>query len=72
MHLEELIATIKERREIMQVTQRTLADLSGVGLRTLKQFESGKGNPTLQTLQKLADVLGMEICLKIKDISPGK
>ncbi len=72
MHLEELIATIKERREVMKVTQRGLAELSGVGLRTLKQFESGKGNPTLQTLQKLADVLGMEICLKIKDISPGK
>jgi len=53
----------------MQVTQETLAELSGVGLRTLKQFESGKGNPTLLTLQKLADVLGMEICLKIKNIT---
>lgn len=69
MHFEGLIKTIKERREIMQVTQETLAGLSGVGLRTLKQFESGKGNPTLRTMYKLADVLGMEICLKIKDIS---
>lgn len=68
MHFKELIKTIKERREVMQVTQETLAELSGVGLRTLKQFESGKGNPTLLTLQKLADVLGMEICLKIKTI----
>lgn len=66
MHFEKLIQTVKERREIMQVTQETLAELSGVGLRTLKQFESGKGNPTLSTLQKLADVLGMEVCLKVK------
>ena len=66
MHLEELIQTIKERREMLQVTQETLAELSGVGLRTLKQFESGKGNPTLQTLQKLADVLGMEVCLRLE------
>ena len=66
MHLEELFQTIKARREMLQVTQETLAELSDVGLRTLKQLESGKGNPTLQTLQKLADVLGMEVCLQLK------
>lgn len=71
-HFNQLIKTIKERREIMQVTQEALAELSGVGLRTLKQFESGKGNPTLLTIQKLANVLGMEICLKIKEISPDE
>lgn len=72
MHFEELIKTIKGRREVLRVTQETLAELSDVGLRTLKQFESGKGNPTLLTLQKMADVLGMEVCLKLKDISPNK
>lgn len=69
MHFTNLIKTIKERRESLQTTQGTLAELSGVGLRTLKQFESGKGNPTLATLHKLADTLGMEVCLKIKDTS---
>lgn len=72
MHFEELIKIIKERRDALQVTQETLAQLSGVGLRTLKQFESGKGNPTLQTLQKIADVLGMEVSLKLKNISRNK
>jgi len=66
MHFEELIASIKERRNTLQVTQETLAELSGVGLRTIKDFESGKGNPTLLTLQKLADVLGLEVRLKVK------
>jgi transcriptional regulator with XRE-family HTH domain len=69
MHFTELIKTVKERREVLKVTQETLAQLSGVGLRTLKQFESGKGNPTLLTMQKIADVLGMEICLKIKNVT---
>lgn len=68
MHFTELIKLIKERRQELQVTQEMVADLSGVGLRTLKQFESGKGNPTLLTLQKIADVLGLEICLKIKTL----
>jgi len=69
MHHQELIKIIKKRRESLQVTQETLAELSDVGLRTLKQFESGKGNPTLKTLQKIADVLGLELTLKIKDLS---
>ena len=66
MHFESLISTIKERRENLKVNQENLAKLSGVGLRTLKQFESGKGNPTLHTIQKIADVLGLEVCLKVK------
>lgn len=72
MHLEELIRTIKKRRESLKVTQETLAELSGVGLRTLKQFESGKGNPTFMTLQKLADVLGLELSLKLKSVPGSK
>jgi transcriptional regulator with XRE-family HTH domain len=69
MHFEKLIKSIKARREELQVTQETLAELSGVGLRTLKQFESGKGNPTLLTLSKLADVLGLEVGLQVKNLS---
>lgn len=72
MHFGELIKTIKERREALQVTQETLAELSGVGLRTLKQFESGKGNPTLLTIHKLADILGLELCLTLKNGSRSK
>jgi len=67
MHFKEIIKIIKERRESLHVTQETLAELSGVGLRTLKQFESGKGNPTLTTLQKLGDTLGLELSMKIRN-----
>lgn len=68
MHYKNIIKIIKDRRESLQVTQESLAELSDVGLRTLKQFESGKGNPTLATIQKLANALGMEVTLKIKDL----
>ena len=66
MHLKELIETLKKRRELLGVTQEHLAELSGVGLRTLKAFESGKSNPTYETLSKLAEVLGMELKLEVK------
>ncbi len=66
MYFENLINTIKERRENLKVNQENLAKLSGVGLRTIKQFESGKGNPTLHTIKKIADALGLEVCLMVK------
>lgn len=69
MHFEAIINMIKARRESLQVTQETLAALSGVGLRTLKQFESGRGNPTLLTLQKMGDVLGLEVTIIVKGAS---
>ena len=66
MHQANLIKIVKQRREELKISQEDLAEISGVGLRTLKQFESGKGNPTLNTLEKLASVLGMEIKLDVK------
>lgn len=68
MHLSRLVIEVKQRREILKVTQEQLAEISGVGLRTLKQFESGKGNPSLHTLNKLADALGLQLKLEIKEL----
>ena len=68
-HLDDLIQQIKERREILKITQESLADLSGVGLRTIKQLEGGKANPTFNTLQEIADVLGLELVLQVKRLN---
>jgi transcriptional regulator with XRE-family HTH domain len=65
-HLSLLIQQIKERREMLKITQESLADLSGIGLRTIKQLEAGKANPTYRTLQEIADVLGLELVLQVK------
>lgn len=70
MHFNNLIEIIKKRRETLQVTQEMLAEISGVGLRTLKAFESGKGNPTVKTLNKLATALGLELTFQVKQIYP--
>jgi y4mF family transcriptional regulator len=67
--LYDLVQQIKERREILKITQESLADLSGVGLRTIKQLEGGKANPTFNTLQEIADVLGLELVLQVKRLN---
>jgi transcriptional regulator with XRE-family HTH domain len=70
MHQQDLIKALKDRREALKVNQEYLAEISGVSLRTLKAIESGKGNPTFDTLNKLADVLGMELKLEVKKTNP--
>jgi transcriptional regulator with XRE-family HTH domain len=72
MHHDKLIQRLKERREVLNLTQDALADLAGVGLRTIKQLESGQGNPTIITIQKIADTLGMEISLQVKKLNESK
>ena len=66
MHLSELTTTLKNRRIQLGINQTDLSELSGVALRTIKLVESGKNNPTLDTVIKIADVLGMEVKIKIK------
>jgi transcriptional regulator with XRE-family HTH domain len=66
MHQANLIQRLKDRREELGVTQEQLSELSSVALRTVKELDAGKGNPTLSTLMKLADVLGMELKLEVR------
>ena len=67
MTIEEIIKTVKDRKEILAINQENLAELSEVGIATLKRFESGKGNITLNNLQKIVDILGLEIRLELKN-----
>lgn len=52
---------IKERRKELGIDQQTLADLSGIGINTLVAIERGVGNPSLDTLQKVTECLGLKI-----------
>jgi transcriptional regulator with XRE-family HTH domain len=66
MHFDDLIIQIKSRRAELNITQETLSEISGVGLRTIKEFESGKGNPTLLTMQKIGNALGLKLTFQIQ------
>lgn len=58
---------IKERRAILGLTQQDLSDYTGLSLRFIKSIEAGKGNPSIQSLDKIASVLGLEIVVKVKE-----
>lgn len=59
--------TIKERRKMLKINQRTLAELSGVGINTLTKIERNEANPTIEVLNKILDTLGLEIQIVIKN-----
>lgn len=62
----ELKDIMKERREILSLTQQDLAEMAQVGVATIKDIERDKGNPALNTVKKILDVLGIEIEYRIR------
>ena len=66
MLVETLGEIIRNRRKELSITQPHLAELAKVSTNTLYKLERGQGNPSLDVLDKLAEVLGMELTLEVK------
>lgn len=62
----EPLKIIKEKRLLLQFTQQKVADTAGISLRTVKLVENESGNPSLSTLTKICQVLGLEIVIRKK------
>ena len=63
MTSQNLGQLLRARRKFLRLRQRDLAELAGVTLRGLTELEKGRGNPTLNQLTKIVDVLGLEVTL---------
>lgn len=66
MLVKEIGKIIKERRKELRIIQPHLAELANISVNTLYKLERGQGNPSLEVLNKLGDVLGMKLTFKIK------
>jgi transcriptional regulator with XRE-family HTH domain len=62
----EIGSFIRGRRQTLRLKQSDLSEMAGVNLRTVIQIEKGKVNPSLDTLQKIAEVLGLTLFLEVK------
>ena len=69
MLIEELGKKIKGRRKTLGITQKHLAELAGVNPNTIIRIENGKINPTIEVVNSIAEVLGMELTISVKKIS---
>ncbi len=70
MNAEELGTRIRSRRLTLGLTQQALAEIAGLSVHGLSNIESGKGNPTLVVLNRLAETLGLNLVLAVR--KPGE
>lgn len=66
MLVKDFGVAIKNRRKELDITQPHLAELSQISINTLYKLEKGQGNPSLEVINKLIDVLGMELNFQVK------
>ena len=68
MHLKEKIGQIiKNRRKELNMEQTDLQDYAEIGSTTLSKLEMGKLNITIDNLEKITEVLGLELIIKVKE-----
>ena len=60
----EIVRAIIDARKKENITQKELAKRTGIAQSDISKLENGSGNPSIQTLQRLADGLGMEVKIK--------
>ncbi len=62
----EVVEQLKSARKAQNVTQEVLAERVGTKKSNISRFESGKYNPSLDFLVKVAESLGKQIHIKIR------
>jgi len=68
MHLKQQIGEeVKRRRLELKMEQVDLQDYAEVGSTTISKLEQGKANITVETLEKVLEVLGLEVVVKVKE-----
>lgn len=58
MSVGEAVATM---RRISKLTQPEFARHRGISVQALRQIEADKGNPTIDTLNKVASIFGLKV-----------
>jgi DNA-binding XRE family transcriptional regulator len=62
---------VKQMRRLSGLTQAEFATHRGISLGTLKQIESGAGQPRIDTLNKIGAIFGLEVGFIRKLPKPG-
>ena len=63
-----LSENLRIEREKQGISLRKLGLMTGLDYTNLSNIENGKGNPTLQTLAKIASSLDIDIITLLKDV----
>jgi len=63
-----IIQAMIDARKNSGLTQKELADRTGINQGDISKLENGSGNPSLRTLQRLASAMGMKLKIEFEQI----
>lgn len=66
----QLIRAVIDARKSQNLTQQELAERTGIDRADISKIENGNANPSLRTLKRLANGMGMTLEIKFKPITP--
>ncbi len=56
----DIATAVRRMRHISGLTQPEFARHRGISVQTLRQIETGKANPTLETLNQIVSIFGLQ------------
>ena len=65
----QLISAMIRAREEQKISQRQLSERTGIAQADISRIETGDGNPTIHTIQRIAAGLGMRLKLDFVPIA---
>ena len=68
MNTHEIGKIIQERRDFLNLTQKDIAEIAGITFKSISEIELGIRNPSVNTLNKILEVLGLELSVQIKSM----
>ena len=64
-----IIQAIIDARKASGLTQKQLSERTGINQADISKMETGNGNPSLRTLQRLAAGMGMQLNLSFTPVN---
>jgi len=69
MNNQQIGKIIQERRDYLNLTQKDVAEMAGITFKSISEIELGIRNPTIHTLNRVLDVLGLDLSVQIKSMN---
>lgn len=64
-----IMQAIIDARKSTGLTQKQLSERTGIAQADISKLESGNGNPSLRTLQRLAAGMGMKVKIEFQPVA---
>lgn len=66
MEFAEVMSALKAAREVAGLSLRDVEERTGINKSNLSLLENGKGNPTLETVRRIADAIGRRVLITVE------